>query len=157
MTGPAEVSDADFRQLSFIREETRFEIVLLHERVNALIGAEAFLTIAFTAAMSNANPHWGTTFSVLVSPLLALTGFLLAALAWPGVNASFKIIVQWDARQLQLFQNRPALVGSLWRPHPQTRRDLDQRTTMLFARAVPLVFTVAWAALMVIALVLPRQ
>jgi hypothetical protein len=39
-------------QLAFIREETRFEIGLLHERVNALVGAEAFLTIAFTAAMS---------------------------------------------------------------------------------------------------------
>ena len=45
-------------QLAFIREETRFEIGLLHERVNALVGAEAFLTIAFTAAMSNGTA-WG--------------------------------------------------------------------------------------------------
>ena len=39
-------------QLAFIRQETRFEIGLLHERVNALVAAEAFLTIAFTAVSS---------------------------------------------------------------------------------------------------------
>ena len=35
----------DVRRLAFLREETRFEIGLLHDRINALISAEAFLTI----------------------------------------------------------------------------------------------------------------
>ena len=57
-------------QLAFIREETRFEIGLLHERVNALVGAEAFLTIAFTAAMSNGTA-WGARFAAIVAPILS--------------------------------------------------------------------------------------
>ena len=140
----------------FIREETRFEIVLLHERINALIGAEAFLTIAYTAAMSNGNAHWGTAFSAIVAPLLSIIGLLLAALAWPGVDASFNIILHWNRRQLQLMRERPALVETMWRPRPEGRDDPDQRTTMLFARAVPIVFGIAWMLLTVVALVLPR-
>lgn len=57
---------APARQLAFIREETRFEVGLLHERVNALIAAEAFLTIAFTTAMSNSNPNWGAAITFVV-------------------------------------------------------------------------------------------
>jgi hypothetical protein len=38
-------------QLAFIREETRFEIGLLHERVNALVGAEAWPGVQATAGL----------------------------------------------------------------------------------------------------------
>ena len=151
----------DVRRLTFIREETRFEIGLLHDRVNALIGAEAFLTIAFTMAMSNSNRHWGATFSALVPPILSLVGLLLAALAWPGVDASFKIIVEWNVRQSQLMHANPQLTDSMWRldvlGRGNQRADPDQRQTMLFARAVPAVFCIAWAILTVIALVLPSR
>ena len=67
------------QQLAFIRDEIRFEIGLLHDRVNALLAAEAFLTIAYTAAMSDGTP-WGPTFSRIVSPILALLGLSLALL-----------------------------------------------------------------------------
>jgi len=43
----------DAERLGFVRAELRFELTLLHDRVNALLTAEAFLTIAYTAAMSN--------------------------------------------------------------------------------------------------------
>lgn len=41
-----------------------------------------------------------------------------------------------------------------WRPEPKGRRgrDLDQRLSMLFARAVPAVLVVAWSILLVVAL-----
>lgn len=147
--------DDDVRRLAFIREETRFEIALLHERVNALIGAEAFLTIAFTAAMSNTNARWGLAFSVLVAPLLSVVGLLLAVLAWPGVDASFKIILRWNARQVQLMRESPGLAEAMWRPHVGGEGDPDQRSSMLFARAVPVVFGLAWAILTVVALTVP--
>jgi len=149
------------RRLAFIREETRFEIGLLHDRINALISAEAFLTIAFTMAMSNTNAHWGSTFSTLVPPILSLVGLVLAVLAWPGVDASFKIIVEWNVRQRELLQDKPLLTDSMWRldvlGRGNQRADPDQRSTMLFARAVPAVFTVAWSVLTIIALVLPER
>ena len=129
--------------------------MLLHERINALIGAEAFLTIAFAASMSNTNARWGALFSVIVAPMLSVIGLLLAVLAWPGVDASFRIVLAWNRRQLQLFEERPGLAEALWRPHVQGQRDPDQHRTMLFARAVPLVFGVLWLVLSVVALVLP--
>ncbi|MBD5655767.1 MAG: hypothetical protein IAI50_11405 [Candidatus Eremiobacteraeota bacterium] len=145
------------RRLTFMREEIRFEIGLLNDRANALISAEAFLTIAFTMAMSSSNSRFGTTFSLLVPPILSLVGLILAAFAWPGVDASFKIIVEWDERQHQFMQEQPLLTGLMWRPdvlgRGSLREDPDQRKTMLFARAVPAVFGIAWTILTVIAIV----
>lgn len=149
----------EVRRLAFIREETRFEIGLLHDRINALISAEAFLTIAFTMAMSNANARWGTMFSTLVAPVLSLVGLVLAALAWPGVDASFKIIFEWSSRQRHFMEENPVVTDMMWRldvlSKGNRRADPDTRNTMLFARAVPAVFGVSWAILTVIALVLP--
>jgi hypothetical protein len=149
------------RRLAFIREETRFEVGLLHDRINALISAEAFLTIAFTMAMSNTNARWGITFSVLVAPLLSLLGLILAVLAWPGVDASFKIIVEWSARQIAVMQENPEMTALWWRlpvmGKDNRRADPDLRNSMRFARTVPIVFGIAWAVLTAIALVLPLR
>ena len=144
---------------AFIREETRFEVTLLHDRVNALIGAEAFLTIAFTAAMSNGSVQWGETFAAVVAPVLSVLGLLLAILAWPGVDASFRIIMAWNERQRSLMAERPDLVAATWRPaalrRGNARADPDQRWSMIFARAVPVVFIVAWTILTGVAFILP--
>jgi hypothetical protein len=149
------------QRLVFIREETRFEIGLLHDRVNALISAEAFLTIAYTMAMSNASLRWGVLFSTLVAPILALVGLVLAALAWPGVDASYKIIFEWSSRQHQFMEEAPLMTELMWRldvlGRGNRRADPDTRSTMLFARAVPAVFGVSWAILTVIAVVLPLR
>ncbi len=147
------------RRLAFIREETRFEIGLLHDRINALISAEAFLTIAFTMAMSNSNTHWGATFSTLVPPILSLLGFVLAVLAWPGVDSSYKILVEWNVQQLALMHGNPRMTEVMWRVDAlgsgSHRTNPDRGLSMLFARAVPTVFGIAWAALTVIAILLP--
>jgi hypothetical protein len=146
------------RRLSFIREETRFEIGLLHDRVNALIGAEAFLTIAFATAMGNTNEFWGPLFAFLVAPTLSLTGLILAILAWPGIYASLHIIEEWQQRQDEVMQSDVLVAEAMWRraaavtegqPPIPTRQH-----SMIFARAVPAVFGVAWAILTVIALAL---
>jgi hypothetical protein len=149
------------RRLTFMREETRFEIGLLNDRVNALISAEAFLTIAFTMAMSNSNPHWGAAFSTLVPPILSLLGFILAILAWPGVAASYKIIVEWNVYQIALMHENPAMTDALWRVDALgrgSRPEVPERgLSMLFARAAPAVFSLAWAILTAVALILPLR
>ena len=149
------------RRLAFIREETRFEIGLLHDRINALISAEAFLTIAYTMAMSNSNVRWGAAFSALVPPILSLLGFVLAILAWPGVNSSYKILVEWNVQQLALMHGDPVMTEVMWRLDSlgsgSRRTNPDRGLSMLFARAVPTVFGIAWAALTIIAIVLPLR
>jgi hypothetical protein len=146
-------------RLAFMREATRFEIGLLHARVNALVAAEAFLTIAFTAAMSNGTP-WGATFAAVVSPILSMLGLVLALLAWPGVTATVKIILGWTARQTELLERNPKLMATLWGPSADRlgdrRADSAQWRSMLFFRAAPGLFAVVWAALTVVALVIRR-
>lgn len=159
-------------RLTFIRDETRFELGLLHERVNALVGAEAFLTIAFTAAMSNGTP-WGARFAAVVSPILSLLGLVLALLAWPGIAATVRIIVGWTATQADLLDRDPALGGTVWalvadtegaartsgrqspgRQSPRRQSSRRQWRGMLFFRTVPPLFAAVWAALTVIALLI---
>lgn len=137
----------------------RFEVGVLHDRVNALIGAEAFLTISFTMALVNSDAHPGARFFDVIAPVLSSTGLILAVLAWPGVNTGFKILVEWNSLLLQALHEAPTASRSMWRPSLLTdgdrRTSVDHRGSMLFARAVPVVFAVAWAVLTVIALIVP--
>jgi hypothetical protein len=146
-------------RLASIRAELRFELGLLHDRVNALLAAEAFLTIAYTAAMSNAAP-WGPSFSALVAPILSGLGLLLALLAWPGVAGTVTLVLAWTADQSELLSRDTALSSG---PSglPASRADVrrvrsTQWRSMLFFRVVPGLFVVVWATLTVVALVLTR-
>lgn len=141
-------------QLELVRDELRFELGLLHERVNALVAAEAFLTIAFTAAMSNGAPG-GERFSAVVGPVLAVLGLLLALLAWPGIDATARLVLAWTARRSALLRADPALASTVWGIAAQGRGEgragPDQWRSMLFFRAAPALFAVVWAGLAVFA------
>lgn len=147
----------DGERLALIRAELRLELSLLHDRVNALLAAEAFLTIAYTAAMSNGAP-WGARFSAAVSPILSLLGLLLALFAWPGVAGTVKLVLAWTADQVELL-NRDAALASGTSRFPTSRTDtgqimLSQRRSMLFFRVVPGLLAIVWTALTAVALVL---
>ena len=89
------------RLLAHIRGEMRFEVGVLHDRINALISAEAFLTISFTMALANSDAHAGANIFDAIAPMLSVIGFILAVLAWPGVNTGFKILIEWNTMLLQ--------------------------------------------------------
>ena len=151
MTVPAPEGDAG--RLAAVREETRSELGLLHERVNALLAAEAFLTIAYTAAMSNGAP-WGRTFAVVAAPLLAVLGLVLALVALPGVGTTVRIILAGTALQEELYARLPGtgdLRGGV-AVRPSGVR--EQRRGLLFFRTVPVLFAVVWVVLLVLSLVL---
>ena len=38
-----------------IREEMKFEVGIMHDRINTLVSAEAFLTISFTMSLTYVN------------------------------------------------------------------------------------------------------
>ncbi|MFC3124993.1 hypothetical protein ACFOD4_07970 [Pseudoroseomonas globiformis] len=145
------------RRLSFVREEIRFEMGLLHNRANALIGAEAFLTIAFTTAMSNVNTDWGPFFTLLVPTTLAVIGIILAVISRPGIRTSLTIIAEWNVRQREVMVADAPLTRAMWRhavlvnnyerPEPEHR-------SMMFFQLVPMVFIVSWTVLLSISLAL---
>lgn len=129
--------------LASIREQARFELELLHQRVNTLLAAEAFLTIAYTATM-NSQGAW----AAVVAPVLAVLGLLLAGFAWPGVSATAGLVMLWTRH-----------VGDILEQHPQTRalwsavqversrREGDQRRSLLLFRCVAPIFAVVWIVL----------
>jgi hypothetical protein len=143
----------DAARLTAVREETGTELGLLHDRVNALLAAEAFLTIAYTAAMSNGAP-WGRPFASVAAPVLAVLGLLLALLPLPAVRGAARILLALSAQQDELFGrlggSAPGYHGGAGRPSALA----DQRRALLFFRAVPVLFSVVWVVLGVLALVL---
>jgi hypothetical protein len=147
----------DAERLTLIRAELRFELGLLHDRVNALLAAEAFLTIAYTAAMSN-SASWSRPFAMVVAPTLSLLGLLLALLARPGVSTTARVVLAWTEDQEELLTReaeRAARAGERpFRVPGVGDLQVAQRRSLLFFRAVPAVFAVVWAALTVVALVL---
>ena len=137
-------------RVASIREEMRFEIGVFHDRINALISAEAFLLISFTMALAYAGRGAGTSF-FWISPTLSAVGFTLAALAWPGVATSYRIIVEWNVLFVDVLNAAHAASALKWRPSVfvdgDKRIHADHRRSMLFSRFVPAIFMVAWIVL----------
>ena len=146
----AAASEYHQRRISSIREEMRFEIGVFHDRINALISAEAFLLISFTMALAYAGR--GASASLFwISPTLAAIGLTLAALALPGVSTSFKKIVEWNVLLVDALNEAHAASALTWRPsvfvNGEKQTHADHRRSMLFSRSVPAIFMVAWVVL----------
>jgi len=146
----SEPSDDYSKRVAAIREEMRFEISVFQDRVNALISAEAFLLISFTMALAYASPGPGSKF-FWISAVLPAIGFTLAALAWPGVITSYKIIVEWNVLFVDVLNAAHAASTLHWRPSVfvdgDRRIQADHRRGMLFSRYVPVIFMIAWVLL----------
>lgn len=139
------------QQIAAIREETSFEITLLHERVNALLAATTFLTIAYTATRGSSG-DW----VALVGPVLAGFGLLLALLAWPGVSATARLVVMLTSRADDfLEQHQGALPVWSGGEGGRRRRESDQRRSLLFFRAAPGLLVVLWVVLLTSAITHP--
>ncbi len=138
--------------LAGIREQTRFELQLLHERVNTLLAAEAFLTIAYTATMNSAG-----SWAAVVAPILAGLGLLLAALAWPGVNTTARLVMHWTYQIGNLEEQHPEVQSASpisWGLQDRRFREAGQRRSLLLFRFSPPTFLIVWVVLLVCSLVL---
>ena len=155
-----DLAEQHLKQISAIREEMRFEIGVFHDRINALISAEAFLLISFTMALSYAasGPRNGMFW---ISPTLSAIGFSLAALAWPGVLTSYRIIVEWNVLFVNVLNVAHAASTIEWRPSvfrdDAKRIHADHRQGMLFLRLMPMIFMIAWVVLACLVLVSHRR
>ena len=158
MTESSDLPNNHSKRLATIRDEMRLEIGVFHDRINALISAEAFLLISFTMALTYSNSGWGGKL-FWISPILSVVGFVLAILAWPGVSTSFKIIVEWNQLFVDALNEAHASSTLVWRPSlfadGDRRTHADHRRSMLFARYVPATFVVAWAILAGVVLTSP--
>lgn len=100
--------------------------------------------------MSN-GAAWGRHFAAVAAPALALLGLLLALLALPGVATTARIVLVQTALQEQLIERLPgsALTGFHGVADRRPAAE-DQRRSLLFFRAVPLLFAVVSIVLTVL-------
>lgn len=137
----------DNELLAFYRSEIRFESEVVNGRLQALLGSQAFLVIAYATAMTGSTKRWGDSMVLLIPPLLSLLGFVLAAMALPGIRAAYSAIAKWETKQRALHDRRPSLVEFTLAPNEDETRDTMRRGQRgaLFAHQAPFVFLVAWA------------
>lgn len=117
----------DAEHLGIVRAELRFELGLLHDRVNALLSG------------------LGLLLALLAWPGVMTTAQLV--LAWTDDQA---------ALLAQQGTTRPGTASLPWRSTADGALQVAQRRSLLFFRSVPPVFAVVWTALTVVALTLTR-
>ncbi len=153
-------TESSSQRVLAIREEMKFEIGILHDRINSLVSAEAFLIISFTMSLAYSNDRWSSRF-FWIAPLLASVGFLLAVLAWPGISRSYEIIVEWNVLLIEALNEARQDPRFVWRPSVPRAGDARtqdyHRRGMLFSRLVPVVFGAAWVLLAAIVLTGPLR
>ncbi|GBQ70269.1 hypothetical protein AA103196_2440 [Ameyamaea chiangmaiensis NBRC 103196] len=129
--------------LSFYRSEIRFESEVVNGRLQALLGSQAFLVIAYATSMTGSTKRWGDSMVLLIPPLLSLLGFVLAL---PGIRAGYAAIAKWEGKQRALHDRMPCLMDYTLAPNEDETRDMMRRGQRgaLFAHQAPYVFLVAW-------------
>lgn len=142
-------------QLDFYRAEIQFESSMLSNRTNVYLSSQSFLMIAFASSMSNTNSQWGTQFTLYVPTLLALLGLVTSIHAWPGIKAAFDVIEHWHRKQCELLDtlNEPCVtrVTPLYGAGNEPLNGSRYRKSLLFSLRSPLIFSVVWAFLGVLA------
>ena len=98
--------------------------------------------------MSN-GAAWGLSFARVAAPVLAVLGLLLALLVIPGVMATVRIVLDRTAVQERLAVRLPgSAVAGFYADAPRSSALADQRRSMLFFQAAPVLFSLAWAILL---------
>lgn len=136
----------DNELLAFYRSEIRFESEVVNGRLQALLGSQAFLVIAYATAMTGSTTRWGDRMVLLIPPLLSLLGFMLALMALPGILAGYAAIGKWEEKQRALHCRCPNLREFTLAASDDETRDMMRRGQRgaLFAHQAPFVFLVAW-------------
>ncbi|WP_215745352.1 MULTISPECIES: hypothetical protein [Gluconobacter] len=137
----------DNELLAFYRSEIRFETEVVNGRLQALLGSQAFLVIAYATAMTGSTKRWGDSMVLLLPPLFSLLGFVLALMALPGIRAAYAAIGKWEGKQRILHTRSPDLTDFTLAPNEDETRDMMRRAQRgaLFAHQAPFIFMIAWA------------
>ncbi|MBB2203270.1 hypothetical protein [Gluconacetobacter tumulisoli] len=141
-----DTSPTDHDLLAFYRSEIRFESEVVNGRLQALLGSQSFLVIAYATALTGANNHWGNTLLLIGPVLFSLLGFVLALMAWPGIRAAYAAIAKWEEKERALHGRCSYLVNFTLAANEDDSLDMTRRNQegALFAHRAPIVFVVAW-------------
>ena len=93
--------------------------------------------------------------AAVVAPVLAVLGSFLAAVAWPGVSTTARLVMQWTHQIGDLLEVHPqaALPGPYG--HDDRRaRETGQRRSLLLFRFAPPTFLAVWIILLACSLLL---
>jgi len=129
----------------FIARKFASESEVINGRLQALLGSQAFLVIAYATAMTGSTTRWGDRMVLLVPPLFSLLGFMLALMALPGIRAGYAAIGKWEEKQRALHSRCAHLVEFTLAASEDETRDTMRRAQggALFAHQAPFVFLIA--------------
>lgn len=123
-----------FEQLKFLREETRFQHMVINFRVSWYVGTQAILLSSFTIAKANPSSN---NFYLYWGVLIPIFAIFLSALIWPAIDAAWSRILVHRDRIDKLQQEL------LFAPHDPNRSS----QALLYARLLPIAFSLFWIAI----------
>lgn len=141
-----------FRQY---QDGLRHEGGLMLARLTALLSSQSFLLIAYAGSMSSANGRWQLPLTLVLPPVLALLGLVLAAEGLAGILAARAAGHRWSQRLDALIEAHPELslytngADRHWTRHTRHAGEL-------FASRSPVIFMVAWAWFLVLPFAMRR-
>ncbi|WP_025822430.1 hypothetical protein [Asaia astilbis] len=131
----------------FFRGEVRSESNAINCRLQALLGSQSFLVIAYATALTGFHKDGAVDLTILVPCLFCLLGFLLALMALPGIRAGYACIEKWEKKQSELI-SRNELLGDMslisTKIEAYDTRCRARRAAM-FTHQAPLLFLIAWS------------
>lgn len=127
----------------FYRGKVEHEGQLMLSRLTALLASQSFLMLAYASSMVSSHGRWHEPFTLLLPPVLALLGGVLALEGRAGITAAQRKGARWATRADALLAEHGGLAiwtdGSDPAWAASTRRAGD-----LFASRSPLIFLAAW-------------
>lgn len=141
--------------MCFYREQMQHENGLMLARLNAMISSQAFLVIAYATSMASANGRWDATFTLMLPPMLAFLGFILAFHARWSIVAARAAAMRWRQRLVQTLDEHPEL--DPWRDEADGDEvTWGRKAGELFARRAPIMFMGGWIWFLLLPFVLRR-
>lgn len=143
---PKENSIDSFDLFDFIMTEIRCENDAINSRLQALLGSQSFLVIAYATALTGFYRDGATNLTILIPCLFCLLGFMLAVMALAGIRAGYAAISKWEGRQRELIAQN-AIFGKLTLfSNEDEAYDTERRSQRgsIFTHKAPLLFMFAW-------------
>ncbi|HEV7344037.1 MAG TPA: hypothetical protein VGN60_00170 [Devosia sp.] len=143
-------SDAQTKELDYIRTEIRNETSLLNNRLNSLMSSQSFLIIAYGGALSSGYGDFRSVFTLTVPPFLALLGGALVLEARPSLRAALLAIDHWRKREANLVDSSEDYAPYTLAVDDQARQMMQHRQHQgrHFAARAPIIMLSAWTVLL---------
>ncbi len=138
------------KTFEFLRGEIKHEYEVLGSRLTSYITSQSFLVSAFAVSLNNSSPIVRLWFPLIV----CATGLVLSWRAQPGITSAVTILNALHSRQWELYKDED--VQALDPVDPAFLASVHEQS-LKFASLAAMIFSLAWFAMLALAVVLKLQ